>query len=86
MCGILSRSGRMRRHLVATHTQGHAVTLITIYGTGEAYFTDSQSISRIMSPTSDLASKQLQSSILVSAGLRGLASIAAVKAHLGGKK
>lgn len=58
------RSGRIRLHLNAADGRGRVVTLITIYGTGEAYFVGSTPKVRLSPPVSDAAGERLRKELL----------------------
>ncbi len=67
------RTGRRRLHLNAVDRQGRAVTLITIYGTGEAYFVGSIRKVRLFHPDSDEAGRRLLEGLLDAARELGVA-------------
>lgn len=70
----LLRSGRRRMHLQAGDRDGHEVTLITVYGTGEAYVVASTKKIRVEPPSSERAGRELHGQLLGAARELGVAA------------
>ncbi len=74
-------SGRKRLHLNAADGRGHMVTLITIYGTGEAYFVGSTPKVRLAPPVSEAAGRRLREELLDVARELGVAAPDSISLH-----
>ena len=61
------RSGRKRLHLQATDSRGSRSALITIYGTGEAYWVAGARKVRLTAPDSELGAHRLREELLAAA-------------------
>ena len=61
------RSGRKRLHLQASDSRGSRSALITIYGTGEAYWVAGARKVRLTAPDSELAAHRLREELLAAA-------------------
>ena len=75
------RSGRRRLHLNAADVRGRMVTLITIYGTGEAYFVGSTRKVRLAPPASEAAGRRLCEELLDAARELGVAAPEPISMH-----
>lgn len=75
------RSGRKRLHLSAADGRGQMVTLITIYGTGEAYFVGSTRKVQLLPPDSEAAGRLLLKELLDAARELGVAAVEPISLH-----